>query len=117
MILRQLCACLRTPKRGGPRLTVEIEANGDTWSTYERGPSWVGLWARRAGKRNFLTCLGSSKNPVQNIIFFTIHFFNLLVPIAQPGSRAGSPVSVSVDDTLPSLAAVLDELDLPLNIT
>ena len=45
-------------REGWPLLTVEIEANGDSWSTYERGPSFcVGLRARRAGTRYF--CLAS----------------------------------------------------------
>jgi hypothetical protein len=62
-----------------------------------RVPSEVGLRARRAGTRDFCPSLAALKNPVQNIIFLTIHFFiNLLVTIAQQpwaGSRAGSPVS------------------------
>ncbi len=60
-------------------MTVETEANGDSWSTYERGPSLVGLWARRA----------------VTIIFFSHRalFFTLLVPIDQ---QPGSHVSVSM---------------------
>ncbi len=38
------------PERGGPLLTIETEANGDLWSTTERGPCfWLVRRARRAG--------------------------------------------------------------------
>ncbi len=39
----------------GVQLLVEIgtlRPNGDSWSTYERGPSWLVSWARRAGTRD-----------------------------------------------------------------
>jgi hypothetical protein len=29
-------------REGWPLLAAENEANGDSWSTYDRGPSWVG---------------------------------------------------------------------------
>ncbi len=64
-------------REGWSLLTVEIETNGDSLSTYEWGPSRVGLWARRAGTRDFFPALAALENPVQNIIFLTVHFFDL----------------------------------------
>jgi hypothetical protein len=50
-------------QRGVPLLTVETEANGDSWSTYRALAA--------------LVCL------VQHIFFLTAQFFNLVVPIAR----------------------------------
>ncbi len=57
-------------------------------------------WARHAGTIDFCPALAVLVCPVKNFICLTAHFFTLLVPIAQQpgqGSRAGSPVSVSLD--------------------
>jgi len=37
----------RDTREGWPLLTVETEVNGYSWSTYERGSSFVGCWAFR----------------------------------------------------------------------
>jgi hypothetical protein len=75
----------------------ETEANGDFWSTYERGPSLVVRWARRAVYNIFLSCLGCSSPPSTKYYFPHPTPFTVLVPIALwAGGRAGSPVSVSL---------------------
>jgi hypothetical protein len=62
---------------------------------------WLVRWALRGGTRDFCPALAALVSPVQNITFLIAHFFTFLVPIAQQpgqwaGSRAGSPVSVSL---------------------
>ncbi len=68
-------------------LNVEIEADGDSCSTYERGPSLVGLLgSSHAGTIDFCPALTDLVSRVQNIIFLTAYFFTLLAPIDhQPG--------------------------------
>ncbi len=61
-------------------------------------PPWMVRWARRVCTRDFYPALAALVSPVQNIFFFTTHFFTSCVPIAQQpvsqaGSRAGPPVS------------------------
>ncbi len=60
-------------------------------------------WARRAVTRDFCPALAALISPGQNIIFLTAHFFHFISPhhsATLPGSRAGSPVSVSLCSTL-----------------
>jgi hypothetical protein len=75
---------------GWPLLTFKTEANGDSWSTYERGPSLqLVRWSWRAVTIDFSPALAALVSLVQNIIFLTAHFFTLTVPIAQqPGPAA-----------------------------
>jgi hypothetical protein len=46
-------------------------------------------WTRRAGTIDFCSALAALVSPVHNIIFLTVHFFTLLVPIAQQPGQAG----------------------------
>ncbi len=71
-------------ERGGPCRLVETEVNGDSKRTNDRGPSLVCL-TRRVGTLDFCPALAALINnqPLKNIIFRTVHFFTLLVPIAQ----------------------------------
>jgi hypothetical protein len=93
----------REAREGWPLLTVETEANGDLWSTYERAYPWLVRWARRAGTIDFCPALAALVSTVYVKYCFshrTLFHFTVLVPIAQQpghwaGSRAGSPVSVS----------------------
>jgi hypothetical protein len=62
---------LRESMEGWPLLTLETEANGDSKSTNERGPSFAALVGL-----------------VQNIFFLAIHYFNAFVPIAQQAGQA-----------------------------
>jgi hypothetical protein len=61
---------------------------------------WLVRWTRRAGTRDFYPALAALVSVVQNIIFLTIHtLFHLISPhhsATWAGSRAGSPVSVSL---------------------
>ena len=50
---------------------------------------WLVRWTRRAGTIDFCLALAALDSTVQNIIFLTIHFFTLLVPIAQQPGQAG----------------------------
>ncbi len=50
----------RDAREGWPLLTVETEANGDSWSTNERGPSLVGSLALSCQYKRFLSYLGLS---------------------------------------------------------
>ncbi len=49
---------------------------------------WLVCLTRRAGTIDFCPALAALVSPVQNIIFLTIHFFTLLVPIAQQPGQA-----------------------------
>ncbi len=73
-------------KRGCPLPTVETEANGDSWSTYEMGPFLVGSY------KIFLSCLGCSSQP-RTIFFLHRTLFQFISPNRWSGSRAASPVS------------------------
>jgi hypothetical protein len=44
---------------------------------------WLGHWARRAGTKEFYPALIAFVSPVQNILFLTVNFFTLFVPIAR----------------------------------
>jgi hypothetical protein len=55
-----LCVEIDTDTREGPGwplLTVETEANGDSWSTYEKSPRWFIEFFHRAGIRDVWTAL------------------------------------------------------------
>jgi hypothetical protein len=63
---------------------------------------WLACWARRSGTRDFSRALAALISPVQNNIFLTARFFHFISPHPPEtweGSRAGSPVSVSLDKT------------------
>ncbi len=49
------------PEKGWwPLLTVQSEANGDSWSTNEKGPSLVGSLGLLCRYKKFMSCLGYS---------------------------------------------------------
>ncbi len=50
---------------------------------------WLVRWTRRAGTKDFCPALAAIVSPAQNVIFLTVHFFTLLVPIAQQPGQAG----------------------------
>ncbi len=85
----------RETREGRPLLTVETEANGDSKSTNERGPSLVGLLGLSCRYKRFLSCLGCySSRPRTKYFFLTVHFLNLCshCPASRAGGRAGSSV-------------------------
>jgi hypothetical protein len=45
-------------------------------------------WTCCARTRDFCSALAAQVGPVQIIFFFTIHYFNSIVPIAKPGGQA-----------------------------
>jgi hypothetical protein len=57
-------------------------------------------WTRRAGTLDFCPALAGLFSPVQNIMFLTVHFFTLLVPIAQQPGQAGVLGSLSLCGSL-----------------
>jgi hypothetical protein len=61
-------------ERGRPQLTVETEANGDSRSTYERGPfvGWLGLSCRY---KSFCSALAALVGAVQNIFYLPVTIF------------------------------------------
>ncbi len=61
-----------------PANTVEIEANGDSKSTNERGPSMVGS----CQIRDFCSALAAPVGTVEKKFFPAVHYFNSFVPIA-----------------------------------
>jgi hypothetical protein len=89
-----VCLCVaQRDRKGWPLLTVEAEVNGASKRTNDRGPSSVCSLDKRS-----CPVLDALVSTVQNIIFLTIHFFTLSVPIAQQ----------------PGLAVVLGRLSLCL---
>ncbi len=50
--------------------------------------SWLVRWACRAGTRDFCPALAALVDPVQNMCFLTVHYFNSFVPIAQQSGQA-----------------------------
>ncbi len=87
----------RENREGWPLLTVETEANGDSWSTCEKIPSLVASLGSSRRCYRLLSCLGCSSQPCTK--YFVPHrtLFHYIVPIHRPaswaGSRAASPVS------------------------
>jgi hypothetical protein len=68
-------------ERGGPLL--KLRRMGTQRVQIKWVLPWLVCWARRALTRDFCTALVALADPVQNIIFLTIRYFNSLVPIAQ----------------------------------
>ncbi len=60
---------------------------------------WLVLWTRRACTLDFCPALAALVSPVKNIIFLTVHFFTLLVPIAQQPGQAGVLGRLSLSET------------------
>jgi hypothetical protein len=61
---------------------------------------WLIRWTRHAGTKDFCPALAAVVTivPVQNIIFLTVHFFTLLVPISQLGRQACWVVCLCVSE-------------------
>ncbi len=78
----------RETREGWPKLTVETEANGDSRSTYERGPSLVVRC--RYNTRDCWPALAALVGPVQNI-------FISFVPTAQEAGQAVVPGRLSLN--------------------
>ncbi len=89
-------------------LTVEVEVNGDSKSTNERGPYLFMSLGLSCRYKRFLFSLGQ----LQNIFFLTLHLFNFFVPIAQQAGQAAvlGRLSLSTD-----LSWVLDSDSFVIN--
>jgi hypothetical protein len=87
----------RNTRDGWPLLTVETEANGDSGSTYERGPSLVGSMGSSCQCRRFLSCLGCSSRPRTKYFCLTVHYFNTFYPFAQQAGQAVVPCRLSLN--------------------
>ncbi len=68
----------------------ETEINGDSRSTFYRGPFLVGSLARRVSIRDFCPALAALVSSVQNIVFLNGHFFSGFVPIVDTGWQSSS---------------------------
>jgi hypothetical protein len=49
---------------------------------------WLVCWAVQDGTKDICPALAALVSPVQNSFFFTVHFFNACVPIAQQAGQA-----------------------------
>jgi hypothetical protein len=75
-------------------LTIETEANGDSWSTNVWCPSLVGSLGSSCWYKIFLSCLGYSSQPSTKYFFPRRTIFHFIIPHSPAtwvGSRAGSP--------------------------
>ncbi len=77
----------RETREGRPLPTVETEENGDSKSTNERDPSLVGSLDLPDLYERFCSALAALVGPVQNIFFFTVHYFTPFV-LLQDGLAA-----------------------------
>ena len=71
-----------------PLLTVEIESNGDSKSTNERGPSLVSSSGLSCRYKRFLSRIGSSQPSTQYFFRHCTQYFNPFVSIAQQAGQA-----------------------------
>ena len=87
-------------REGWPLLTVETEANGDLWSTNQRGPSLVCSLGSPCRYKRFSSCLGSSSQPGTQYFFPHLTLINFMcphvVPIAQQPWQAVVPGRLSL---------------------
>ncbi len=70
-----------------PLLTVETEANGDSRSSYERGPSLVASLGFSCRYNRFLFCHVYSSRP-STTYFFSSQYFNSFILVAQKSGQA-----------------------------
>jgi hypothetical protein len=62
------------------KLRVEIEVNGDSRSTNERGPSLVESLGSLCRYKRFLSCFGCCGRPSTKKFFRKVHYFISFVP-------------------------------------
>ncbi len=68
-------------------LTVETEANGDSWSTMKGVLSQLVCWARYSVTIDFCPTLAAT----------LAHYFTFFAPITQPPGQAAVPGNLSVN--------------------
>jgi|688.fasta_scaffold460044_2 hypothetical protein len=79
---------IRETREGWPLLTVKTEANGDSKSTNERGPSSVTVIGFLMPVQAIFVLLAAVVGPVRNIFFLSVHYLNSFLPIAQHAGQA-----------------------------
>jgi hypothetical protein len=67
-------------REGWPLLSVETEVNGESKSTNERGPSWVGSLGFSCRYKRLLSCLGCSRRPSTRYFFPHRRLFQVICP-------------------------------------
>ncbi len=87
----------RDTREGWPLLTVETEANGDSTSTYERGPFLVGSLGWLCQYKRFLSCLGCSSRPSTKYFFLIVHCFTSFFHLVQQAGQASVPRCLSLN--------------------
>jgi hypothetical protein len=71
--------CIREAREGWPPLlTVETEANGDSRSTFEGGPSLVASLSSSLQYKRFLSCLGCPSRPSTRHLFTYRSLFHFI---------------------------------------
>jgi hypothetical protein len=107
----------RETREGWPLLTAKIEANGESWSTYERGPSLVGLFGLTCQYKRLLSCLGCSSQPSTKYFFplRTLLYFTLFVPNAQQAGQAVVPGRRSLNMRLWSYLRQVGRKEVDMN--
>ncbi len=61
---------------------------------------WLVRWGCAADTRDFCPAFAALVDPVQNLFFLTVHYFNSLVPIAQQAGQAAVLGRLSVSKCL-----------------
>ncbi len=105
----------RETREGWPLLTVETEANRDSKSTNERGPSLVVRLSLHASTKGFSPSVAALFSPIQNILFFTVHYFNSFVRIAQQAGQAVVQGRLSLNVCPLRKIVTLKSIHLPLS--
>jgi hypothetical protein len=94
--LCRVCFFSRETREGWSLQTLEIDVNGDSKSTNERGPSLEGSLGLLCWYKRFLFCLGCSSRPSTKYFFPHRTLFQCLClhrPASWVGSRTVSPFS------------------------
>ncbi len=85
----------RLLERGDPCwLAVVTEGNGDSKSTYEKGPPLVGSLSLSCLYKRFLSALAGLVSPVQKCFYLP---FTISIPLSPSPSKLGRLVSASGD--------------------
>jgi hypothetical protein len=61
---------------------------------------WLVHWSCRVGSKDFCSALAALVDPVQNIFFLTVHYFNDFDPIAQQSGQAAMLGRLSLSTVL-----------------
>jgi hypothetical protein len=93
----QTCVRIRETREGWPQLSVETEANGNSWNTYERSPSLAGSLDSSCRYNRFLSSLGCSSQPSKKYYFPNrklFYFFSSPISSHRPKTWAPGQIVV-----------------------